>query len=146
MGLGVGFIAHIVLQAPIGRATDFFGRKPFIVVGAVLLVPTTALQGFVLDPWHMFAVRFAQGASAALVFSPAMALVGDMSPSKRSGSTLSVITMAFGLGIAVGPFLSGILVTYGFAIPFVVGASLAAIGAALVIIHVNEPSTARPDQ
>lgn len=132
--------AHIVFQAPIGRATDFVGRKSFIVAGALLLVPTTALQGFVMDPWHMFAVRFAQGTAAALVFSPAMALAGDLAPRNGSGETLSVVTMSFGLGIAVGPFLSGVLVTAGFAVPFVTGAAFAGIGAILVMAAVAEPA------
>lgn len=73
-----------------------------------------------------------------------MALAGDLSPSGRSSETLSVITMSFGLGIAVGPLVSGILVTHGFALPFLLGATLAGIGAVLVIIHVDEPSRDPP--
>ena len=72
-----------------------------------------------------------------------MALVGDISSNNRSGGALSIITMSFGLGIAVGPSLSGILVTYGLAIPFLIGASLASSGAVLVIIHVDESSKDR---
>lgn len=73
-----------------------------------------------------------------------MVLVGDLSPGDRSGGTVSVITMTFELGIAVGPLVSGILVTYGVALPFLLGATLAGIGAVLVIIHVDEPSRDRP--
>lgn len=130
--------AHIVLQVPIGRATDFYGRKLFIVAGAVLLVPTTAVQGFILDPWVMFGARFAQGVAGAMVFTPALALAGDFAPEDGSGSTLSVLTMAFGLGIAVGPLLSGFLVTFGFPVPFVIGAALASVGVVLVATQVEE--------
>ena len=130
--------AHIALQIPIGRATDFYGRKPFIVAGAILLIPTTAIQGYILDPWVMFGARFAQGIAGALVFTPALALAGDFAPEDGSGSTLSVLTMAFGLGIAVGPLLSGVLVTFGFPVPFVAGAVLASLGAALVMTQVEE--------
>jgi MFS family permease len=136
-------LAQIVLQAPIGRATDFFGRKPFIVLGMALLAPTTLLQGVVLDPWLMFAARFAQGVAGAMVFAPALALAGDLAPAGRSGSTLSVLTMAFGIGVALGPLSSGFLVEFGFVVPFASGAVLAAVGTVLVWSQVEETVTAR---
>lgn len=131
-------LALILLQAPIGRATDFYGRKPFVVAGAVLLIPTTAVQGFLLDSWLLFGARFAQGVAAAMVFGPAMALAGDLAPDDESGTTLSVLTMSFGLGIAAGPTLSGFLVGYGFPTPFVVGGALATVGVVLVATQVEE--------
>jgi MFS family permease len=136
-------IAQIILQAPIGRATDFWGRKRFIVVGMALLVPTTALQGVVMDSATMFVVRFAQGVAGAMVFAPALALAGDLAPDGRSGATLSVLTMAFGFGVAAGPLSSGFLVAYGFVVPFAVGASLAFVGLALVRTQVEETVTER---
>jgi MFS family permease len=143
--------AQVLLQAPIGRATDFYGRKPFIVAGAVLLVPTTFVQGIVLDPWLMFLARFAQGIAGALVFAPGLALAGDLAPADESGSTLSVLTMAFSLGVAVGPLLSGFLVAFGFHVPFTFAAVLAAVAAVLVqtqvdeVLSMAEPSGASSD-
>ncbi|WP_340098854.1 MFS transporter [Salinibaculum salinum] len=134
-------LAQIFLQAPIGRATDFYGRKTFLVVGMVLLVPTTLAQGLIYDPWVMFAARFAQGVAGAMVFAPALTLAGDIAPEGRSGSTLSVLTMAFGFGVAVGPLASGFLVAFGFVVPFAFGAALAAIGAVLVWTQVEETIT-----
>lgn len=86
----------------------------------------------------MFGARFAQGVAGAMVFTPALALAGDFAPEDGSGSTLSVLTMAFGLGIAVGPLLSGFLVTFGFPVPFVIGAALASVGVVLVATQVEE--------
>lgn len=134
-------IAQILLQAPIGRATDFYGRKRFIVIGTVLLVPTTLVQGIVLDSTLMFVARFLQGVAGAMVFAPALALAGDLAPDGHSGSTLSVLTMAFGFGVAVGPLMSGFLVELGFVIPFAFGAGLALLGAILVQTQVEETIT-----
>jgi MFS family permease len=136
-------LAQILLQAPIGRATDFYGRKPFIVLGMALLVPTTLAQGVVLDSWTMFAARFAQGVAGAMVFAPALALAGDLAPAGRSGSTLSVLTMAFSFGVALGPLSSGFLVSFGFVVPFAFGSALAAVGLVLVWTQVEETVTAR---
>ncbi len=144
-------LAQIFLQAPIGRATDFYGRKAFILVGTVLLVPTTLVQGLVpdltllegviSDPWLMFLARFLQGVAGAMVFAPALALAGDIASEGQSGSTLSVLTMAFGFGVAVGPLLSGILVAWGFVVPFAFGALLAALGVVVVLTQVEEVIT-----
>jgi len=134
-------LAQILLQAPIGRATDFYGRKRFIVIGMALLVPTTFVQGLIFDPWVMFLARFAQGVAGAMVFAPALALAGDIASDTSSGSTLSVLTMAFGFGVAFGPLLSGFLVEFGFVVPFAFGAVLAAVGLVLVATQVEEVRT-----
>ena len=138
---GAFVLAQIFLQAPIGRATDFYGRKRFIVVGMALLVPTTAAQGVVLDSWLMFAARFAQGVAGAMVFAPALALAGDLASETGSGTTLSVLTMAFGFGVAAGPLLSGFLVEFGFHVPFTLAAFLAAVGLVMVVTQVEEART-----
>jgi len=134
-------LAQILLQAPIGRATDFYGRKVFIVTGTLLLVPTTLAQGFVMNSWLMFLARFAQGVAGAMVFAPALALAGDVAKQGESGTTLSVLTMAFGFGVAAGPLLSGFLVEFGFAVPFALAAVLAALGVVLVATQVDEVMT-----
>ncbi|RKD95696.1 MFS transporter [Halopiger aswanensis] len=131
-------VAQIVLQTPIGRACDRYGRRPFILGGMIVLVPSTLVQGFVLTSEAMFLARLAQGIAGAMVFAPALALAGDLAPEGESGSKLSVLTMAFGFGIAVGPFASGALVGYGFAAPFVFGTVLASLGAILVYTQVEE--------
>ncbi|MEF8937904.1 MFS transporter [Halobacteriaceae archaeon SHR40] len=134
-------LAQIFLQAPIGRATDFYGRKRFIVLGMALLIPTTLVQGFIFDSWLMFGARFAQGVAGAMVFAPALALAGDIATDTSSGTTLSVLTMAFGFGVAFGPLLSGFLVEIGFAVPFAFAALLAAAGLVLVVTQVEEVRT-----
>jgi len=78
-----------------------------------------------------------------MVFAPALALAGDLAPDGRSGGTLSVLTMAFGFGVAAGPLSSGFLVAYGFVVPFAVGAALAFFGLILVWTQVEETVTDR---
>ncbi|ADJ16158.1 major facilitator superfamily protein [Halalkalicoccus jeotgali B3] len=139
---GVQFAAFIIsqvfLQVPIGRASDRWGRKPFILAGLVLLVPSTLAQGLVLDSWLMLVVRLTQGVAGAMVFAPALALAGDLATGGDSGTKLSVLTMAFGLGIALGPLSAGFLVSLGFVVPFAVGATLAVVGFVLVYTQVEE--------
>jgi len=144
----VEFVALIaalaVLQPAVGRASDRWGRRPFIVAGLVGLVPTTIGQGLVGAPWEMILMRVLQGVAGAMVFAPALALAGDYTVKGQSGAQLSVLTVSFGLGIAFGQLTAGFFVQYGFPIPFGVGAGLAA-GAALLVhtqVHDRPPVSA----
>jgi MFS family permease len=132
-------LAQVLLQTPIGSASDRYGRRPFILAGLVLLVPSTLAQGLVTTPAGMIAARFLQGVAGAMVFAPALALAGDFARRGQSGTQLSLVTMTFGLGVAIGPLASGYLIRFGFVVPFVFGALLAALGAVLVATQVYDP-------
>ncbi|WP_254861984.1 MFS transporter [Halovivax gelatinilyticus] len=130
--------AQIALQTPVGGASDRIGRRPFILWGMVLLIPTTLAQGVVTTPETMFVARLGQGIAGAMVFAPGLALAGDLAPEGESGTTLSVLTMAFGFGIAIGPLVSGFLVGFGFIVPFAFASLLALVGVVLVATQVDE--------
>jgi MFS family permease len=142
---GAVTLANVALQIPVGRATDSYGRRPFLVAGFVVLVPATLLQGFVTTPVTMILVRLLQGVAVALVFAPGLAVAGDLARGGESGTTLSVLTMAFGLGVAIGPLSSGFLERFGFAVPFVAGSTLAVVALVLVVTQVAETNPAQID-
>ncbi|WP_137283372.1 MFS transporter [Halorussus salinisoli] len=131
-------IANVAFQVPVGRASDTYGRRPFLVAGFALLVPALLTQGVVTTPTGMVAARFVQGVAVAMVFAPSLALAGDLAEEGESGTKLSILTMAFGLGTAVGPLASGFLVIFGFVWPFAFGGALAAVGLVLVYTQVEE--------
>ena len=137
-------IANVVFQIPIGRASDEYGRRPFILAGFVVLIPSVFAQGVVTDPWTMLGARLLQGVAVALVFAPALALAGDLAGNRGSGTTLSVLTMAFGLGVALGPLASGVLYNLGGLIaPFTFGAALAVLALVLTYSQVEDTLTGR---
>ena len=139
----IEFVALIltlaVVQPFVGRLTDLYGRKMFVVYGLIALVPTTLIQGFVVDPWQMIAIRMLQGVAAACIFAPALALGGDFASKGSSGAQLSVLTVAFGVGIAAGQILAGWTVEFAFFTPFAVGSVLAVAAAGLVYLQVPHP-------
>jgi MFS family permease len=150
---GAAVLANVLFQYPLGRWSDRYGRRPFLLGGFVLLLPTTLAQGALgttpvaaalagvslLDPsLVMVALRFLQGVAIAAVFAPSLALAGDLAAEGQSGSTLSLLTMGFGLGIAFGTLLSGILVGFAFPVPFVVATVAGVGGLYLVYSQVGE--------
>jgi MFS family permease len=131
-----------LVQPLVGKLSDVYGRRVFIVAGLICLIPFTLAQGFATEPWHMILARGLQGISAAMVFSPSLALAGDMADKGQSGAQLSVLTMAFGIGISLGSIFSGYAVGFGFITPFILGAVLAGIGAILVSTQVPKKEVA----
>ena len=141
-----GVIANVLFQTPIGQASDRYGRRPFLLAGFVILVPSTLGQGLVLvfaesipfGPAFMIVTRFVQGIAIALVFAPGLSLGGDLAGEGESGTRLSVLTTAFSLGVAIGPLTSGLLVRFGVVWPFAFGAGLGLLGLVIVYTQVYE--------
>lgn len=136
-------VALAVLQPIVGRASDTYGRKPFILIGLVVLVPATVFQGLISTPLEMIGLRVLQGIAGSFIFAPALALAGDYATRGQSGAQLSVLTVAFGLGIAFGQITAGFFVQYGFAIPFAIGGVLATGGVLLVYAYVHDREPTR---
>jgi MFS family permease len=135
---GAFVLSQIFLQLPVGMASDRWGRRPFLLLGLAILVPATLAQGLVTTSWGMLATRIGQGIAGAMVFAPGLALAGDIADDRNSGTKLSVLTMSFGLGTALGPLSAGYLVRFGFVTPFLFGAGLALLGFVLVYTQVEE--------
>jgi len=142
IGFGVAFsaltVTRVVFQVPLGRWSDSVGRRPLVIAGLVLLAPATAAIGFTTSTLQLTLVRLAQGLATAAIAAPAFALAGDLSKAGGEGRQMSVLTLGFALGIAVGPLLAGLLGVLGLALPFVIGGVLALVAAAVVVRWVPE--------
>lgn len=134
----IGMLA--IVQPIVGKLSDRYGRKIFIVTGLILLAPVTFAEGLVTTPLQMIIARALQGICAAAVFAPALALAGDLAKKGHVSTQLSVLTVSFGIGISSGAFLSGYAIRFGFLAPFAVGAVLAVLGAFLVYSQVPQLS------
>lgn len=130
-------LANTISQIPVGRASDKYGRRIFIFLGFLILIPSLIIQGVVTTSTQMIIARLFQGISVALVFAPSLALAGDLATKGNYGIYLSALTSSFGLGIAVGPIMSGILYSIGgFSTPFFVSAILSLSGLIFVYYYV----------
>jgi MFS family permease len=142
LGFGIAFsvlmVGRLAFQIPLGRLSDFIGRKPLVLVGLLLMAPATALLGEVNDMHQLILARFFQGVASACIAAPAFAVVADLSQTGGEGRQMSVITMGFSLGLAAGPLLAGLLAVLFFELPFLVGGLMSLVAAWIVLRYMPE--------
>ena len=141
-GFGFAFsmlmVGRLLLQVPLGRLSDFIGRKPLIIGGLILMAPATILLGDVANLTQFVLVRLGQGVAAAAIAAPAFAIAADLSVKGGEGRQMSVITTGFGLGIATGPLIAGLLAIIFFDLPFIAVGILNLAGACVVYYFMPE--------
>ena len=146
LDFGIAFsvlmIGRFFFQIPLGRLSDFIGRKPLVLVGLVLMAPATALLGEVGSMWQLVGARFFQGIASACIAAPAFAVAADLARTGGEGRQMSVITMGFGLGLATGPLLAGLLAVVFFELPFLAGGVMCLL-CALIVFHYMPETIAR---
>jgi MFS family permease len=131
-------ISRLIFQIPLGRLSDRIGRRPLIIGGLILMAPSTVLLAWTATTLQLTGVRLFQGFASAAIAAPAFAVAADLSKAGGEGRQMSIITMGFGLGVALGPLLAGVLAVYAFELPFIVGGVLSLIAAWIVYRYVPE--------
>jgi MFS family permease len=134
-------VSRLLSQIPLGHLSDRIGRKPLIIVGLLLMAPTTALLGEVTSTLQLTGLRLLQGLASAGIAAPSFALAADLTRTGGEGRQMSIVTMGFGLGIAVGPLIAGVLAVVSFELPFLIGGGLSLLAA--WIVHKRVPETVR---
>jgi MFS transporter, DHA1 family, tetracycline resistance protein len=130
------YAACQLISAPLlGRVSDRWGRKPILVlsqlgtfVGFIVLARAHAL-------WVLYAARILDGATAGNL-TVAEAYIADNTLPENRVKAFGLIGIAFGIGLFVGPFVSGALVAFGLTVPIyaAAGLSLASILCTLVLL------------
>jgi MFS family permease len=131
-------VARIIVQIPLGHFSDRKGRKKLIIGGLILTGIATTLMGYVTSTFQLVVLRVFQGIASGAIAGPVFALAGDLSRPGGEGRQMSIVTMGFGFGVALGSLCAGILRTYFFALPFLVVGFLCAIAAWTVHRYARE--------
>jgi MFS family permease len=132
-------VSRFIFQIPAGKLSDRLGRKPVIIAGLIAMAPFTALLAAAGSTNQLVLYRLIQGIGSAGVAAPAFALAADLTTAGGQGRQMSITTMGFSLGIALGPLLSGVLSSVFFELPFLVGALI--LIAVAWVIHRHVPET-----
>ena len=136
--LGLIFSGYAFTQVPlmpvVGRLSDRYGKKLFLVVGLLLYV--VAAAGYLWAPGYqwLFLFRLVSGAGAAMVIPTAYAYIGDLTPQGREGRYMGVFNIAMVAGYGVGPTLGGLVYdSYGMHAAFASMCIMSGVGFLVVL-------------
>jgi EmrB/QacA subfamily drug resistance transporter len=136
-GYNLAFAALVLAAGSIG---DRFGRRPALIVGLVGFAATSGLSAICTSAGALIATRFATGAFAALVFPTTLSIITNAYPDRSERvKAIGVWGAVTGLGVAVGPVTSGLLLEhFGWESVFVALVPIALIAAAWAYFVVPE--------
>ena len=124
-----------------GRLSDTFGHRRIFYLGIILFTIASVGAGFSMTPAMFIFFRGLQGISVTLVVPSSAALVTEAFPPEKQASALGIWTAITGVGIALGPVLGGLIVTYiNWRWIFFVNLPIAIIAMAMCLPTVKESS------
>lgn len=142
--MGASTLTGIVLKLPAGAWSDVLGRRPLLVLGAIVFatVPFTYLGVSTLAA--LVTLRFVHGSATAIFGPVASASLSDIAPPAQRGRWLSAYSTAQGTGQALGPVLAGYLIAAGrFDLAFLT-AGVIGLAAPAIVAAWRQPAAARP--
>jgi MFS family permease len=144
VGLAVGAFSGttLVLRPLAGRWADRHGRRPLLVGGASLFALLVLGHLLVTDLAWLVVLRLLLGAAEALYFVAGFAALADLAPAGRAGEALSYNSLALYLGIAIGPVVGQVLLSWaGFPLVWAGAGVLLAVAA---LLAAQVPETLQP--
>ncbi len=118
-------------------------RKPFIVVGLLLLSCATVSYDFTNRFSLALIIRAFQGLGLALTIPPTLALLNANSQKSSRGGTMGVFSTFRVTSLAIGPIVGGVVHDYfGFSAVFYTAAGFTLFAALLVLWWVKESRSA----
>lgn len=140
--LGLLFTSYAAAQfvfAPVwGRLSDRIGRRPVLLLTIAGTAASLLCLGLASSLPAIFAARLLAGAFAANV-SVASAYIGDATPPEERTRWMGMLGASFGIGFLVGPALGGALAPFGYRVPLLFAAGLAALNWIAAVARLQEP-------
>ncbi|MFE3757464.1 MFS transporter [Nocardia tengchongensis] len=95
-----------------GALADRYGRKSMFLLGFALFSAASLACGLAWDGWSLNIARGVQGIGAAALFAIGPALIAQEFSGKERAQALGVFAGGYGVAIAGGPVVGGVLTEY----------------------------------
>jgi MFS family permease len=105
----VDMVARTIAMPLCGRASDRWGRRPFLLFGLLLFIAASFAFTLTTGRIALLVVRTLQGLGAGMIIPIIMASFGEFSASRREAFSMGTLNISFFGALAVGPFLGGLL-------------------------------------
>lgn len=132
-------ISQFLVQPFFGGFSDRHGRKPFMVAGLACYGIVALFYIFAQTLPQVFLIRLLHGLGAGMIWPAMMAYVIDLSPADKRGEAISLLSAVEAAGLALGPFLGGLLFGLGgMTLPFFSCALLAFASMGMIWFMIKE--------
>ncbi len=106
-------LASTVVVPLVGKLSDIFGRKVFILAGLGIFLVSSVLCGLATNMESLIIYRAIQGIGGGILMASVFTAVGDIfSPAERS-KYMGLFTGVFSLAAILGPTVGGFLTDHG---------------------------------
>lgn len=102
-------LASTVVVPLVGKLSDIYGRKLFLLAGIVLFLVASAGCGAAPSMHTLIAFRAVQGVGGGIIFASVFSAIGDMFPPSERGKYIGLFTGTFSLASVLGPTFGGLL-------------------------------------
>jgi EmrB/QacA subfamily drug resistance transporter len=102
-------LAIAIVQVPLGRISDIFGRRKLFVMGLLLSTFASFLGGFANSVPLLITSRVLQGIGAGVTANNSVAILTSVFPSKERVKALGISQSGTYLGLTLGPLIGGFL-------------------------------------
>lgn len=137
--IGAYAVTGLLLRPVAGRFADTRGRKPTVLVGAMLVALSGLLYLPALGIAGLIVARLILGAGEGAVYTAGSAWIVDLAPEERRGRVLGLYGLAVWGGLSVGPLLGEVLLDAGgYDLVWIVAAGLPVLGA-LIALAARDP-------
>lgn len=99
----------VILTIPFGKFSGKFGIKKTFNLGMILFLIGSIITIFSFSKESLFIFRAFQGIGAALVYDTVTSIVTMAVPKKHRGAALGIVITGVYIGLAIAPFIGGIL-------------------------------------
>jgi len=102
-------LASTVIIPLVGKLSDIYGRKLFIIAGILIFMFASAACGAAPSMVFLIWARAVQGIGGGMIFASVFASIGDIFPPAERGKYMGLFTGTFSLASILGPTVGGFL-------------------------------------
>ena len=137
--VGAYAITGLLLRPVAGRLADRWGRKPTVLLGALLLSLSGLLNLPHLGIAGLIGARLVLGIGEGSLYTAGSAWIVDMAPVARRGRVLGLYGLAVWGGLSVGPLAGELLLQAGgYSAVWIFAAGMPLVGA-LIATRISDP-------